>query len=111
MTQPMWGGEAVTTETQPMRDRARAGITAAVTPAAEVVAVTETHWPPMALALLRGALEGFVLGGLDALVAIQLDFSASDAFVSAGIIFFGRLAIALGVGGVDQWNSAKERHR
>lgn len=107
---PTSGGEAVTTITEATRRAGRPGMSLAP-PTPEIVAVTETHWPPLALAMLRGALEGFVLGGLDALVALSLDFSARDSLISAGTILFARLAIALGVGGMDQWNAAKERHR
>jgi hypothetical protein len=113
-------GANITTETQEHRDAQHAAMLRAgaaravppvpVLPSTDVVAVTETHWPPMALALLRGAIEGFVLGGLDALTALSLDFSTRDSLISAGVIFFARLAIALGVGGIDQWNAAKERH-
>lgn len=96
-------GTRVTTITEETRRAADAQL--------EPLAVTATRWPPLAIALLRGALEGVVLGGLDALVALSLDYSARDAFVSAGIVLFGRLAISLGVGGIDQWTAARVRHR
>jgi hypothetical protein len=96
-------GNQSTTITQEMR---RSEITHT-----EPLAVTATRWPPMALALLRGGIEGFVLGGLDCLVALSFDYSARDSLVSAGIILFARLAISLGVGGIDQWTAAKVRHQ
>ncbi len=74
---------------------------------ANTTAVTATAWPPIAIALLRGAIEGLILAGLDALTALQFDYSGRDALVSAGMVFFGRLAIALGVGQMDQANSKR----
>jgi len=108
-------GTETTTYTEPMRAAAKAATLDGAADAKIVAvpekatAVTATVWPPMAISLLRGAIEGFVLGGLDALTAMSLDFSTRDSLVSAGIIFFARLAIALGVGGIDQWTAAKKR--
>ena len=69
--------------------------------------VTEQSWPPMAVALLRGALIGTVLAGVNLFASLQLDYSVRDCFVSAGLVLFTNLAAAMGVGSIDSANAKR----
>jgi hypothetical protein len=69
--------------------------------------VTTQAWPPMAVALLRAAVIGLVLAGVDFFAALQLDYTARDCAISAALIFFTNLAAALGMGSIDQANSRR----
>ncbi len=69
--------------------------------------ITEQKWPPMAVALLRGAIIGALLASVNFLTCIQLDFSPSDSAVSAGLVFCTNMLAALGIGQMDQFNARK----
>lgn len=86
MTNPaMWGGEAVVTETQPMRDAARR-------PAPPIPHVTEfvttQTTPPLKVGTTRGLIAGTVLAllaGLGAAVAVLAANGTDRAAIIAGL--------------------------
>lgn len=120
MTQQMWGGEAVVTETQPMRDRARTSaprgtvtdshgnmVSAPPLPH-QAEAVTVTTQQPIVIALVRGVLLALVVAAIDFFTCWQLGFTAQQSAVSAALLFFvtvqGRGVIE---GAFDQWRAEK----
>jgi len=122
MTNPtMWGGEGVVTETQPMRDAARAamptaevvavptGDKAVVVPAA-ATAVTATVWEPLLISMARGVAEAFVLAAVAVftMLAAVPDAGGREIFIVAGATFFTKLAAAFGFGTVDQQTAKHE---
>jgi hypothetical protein len=91
MTQILWGGEAVTTETQPMRDAARLAMTAPPTPHASEFVTAQTEPPavvardraiPLALVVGLISLTG---GGLAAVLPIDREWLPAIGFVFAAI--------------------------
>jgi len=108
-------GTETTTYTEPMRAAAKAA-TLDVPADAKIVAVPEqatavtaTEWAPLAIALTRGAIEGVVLSGaaVGALLYGDGDIGARVIWAVILTVFFGRLAIALGVGQIDQFNARR----
>lgn len=102
---PTAGGEAVRTETQPMRDAMRQ-------PAPPVPhqteAVTVTAMQPIVIALLRGAILALVLAAINFFTCWQLGFTVQQSLVSAALLFFttiqGRGVIE---GAFDQWRAER----
>lgn len=104
------GGEAIVTETQIDRDRARA---ARATPPApplphQAEAVTVTTLQPIVIALIRGALLALVIAAVNFFTCWQLGFTVQQSLVSAALLFFTTLQTR-GVieGAFDQWRATK----
>ena len=59
--------------------------------------------PPIAIAFLRAALGGFVLGGSAAFGQLATGASTRTALISGGVAFFGYLILRGGIEGfIDQ---------
>jgi len=111
MTNPaMWGGEGVTTETQPMRDAAR--LPAPSMPHGAQYVTSQTT-PPLKVGTTRGLIAGTVLAllaGLGAAVAVLAADGTDRAAIIAGIglaitNLIGVVSSYAAYGAADQSNS------